>query len=306
MNSTETGAWDRYQYKIYNALRDLEQYNVKISAPEFLFIGFQSSGKTSAVSQAAKLASGVMKLINNPDTKKPLYCVMKSTPNDNCKWQIQDKLCAPSEAMELSGHPLPRLDGYYIHSRLPHIEPIIKGCRWSAITVFKRKEKKQRLTLSIDQSAITDLYRGIYRVAGTLITTTDYAAAMVNVARNRSMSINLNFDNIFENVAGIKEIIETTSWDEVPVFNRVNPPSHDPKTLTMSKANFMDGLNYYVDRKDMNSTQLIPINTTSCLWIVHLFNAMDMGILFNVQNTNDITVTAMYLDADTIRNQVKT
>eukprot|EP01083_Nonionella_stella_P152972 490886_1 len=200
-SSTETGVWDRYQYtKIYNALRDLEQYNVKISAPEFLFIGFQSSGKTSAVSQAAKLASGVMKLINNPDTKKPLYCVMKSTPNDNCKWQIQDKLCAPSEAMELSGHPLPRLDGYYIHSRLPHIEPIIKGCRWSAITVFKRKEKKQRLTLSIDQSAITDLYRGIYRVAGTLITTTDYAAAMVNVARNRSMSINLNFDNIFENV----------------------------------------------------------------------------------------------------------
>ena len=44
--------------KIYNALKDLEQYNVPISVPEFVFIGFQSSGKTSAVSQAAKLAVG--------------------------------------------------------------------------------------------------------------------------------------------------------------------------------------------------------------------------------------------------------
>eukprot|EP01083_Nonionella_stella_P293232 997179_1 len=84
MNSTETGAWGRYQYtKIYNELKDLEEYNDKISVPEFDFIGFQSSGKTSAVSQAAKLAVGVMKhvtatrfptlfkLINNPEKNKP-------------------------------------------------------------------------------------------------------------------------------------------------------------------------------------------------------------------------------------------
>eukprot|EP01083_Nonionella_stella_P259969 887004_1 len=110
----------------------------------------------------------------------------------------------------------------------------------------------------------------------------------------------------FHGINLLKKIIDTTSWDEVHVFSRMNPPSHDPSTLAMSKLNFMDGLNYFVDRKDMNIMQLIPIDMTSCLWIVHLFNAMDMGILFNVQNTNDITVTAMYLDADTIRNQVKT
>ena len=81
-------SWDRYQYtKIYNALKDLEEYNVKISVPEFVFIGFQSSGKTSAVSQAAKLAVGVMKhgtasrcptrfkLISNAEAKRPLIKV---------------------------------------------------------------------------------------------------------------------------------------------------------------------------------------------------------------------------------------
>eukprot|EP01084_Bolivina_argentea_P314135 544102_1 len=83
-----SNSWDKYQYtKIYNALKDLEEYNVKISVPEFVFIGFQSSGKTSAVSQAAKLAVGVMKhgtasrcptrfkLISNPKAKKPIIKV---------------------------------------------------------------------------------------------------------------------------------------------------------------------------------------------------------------------------------------
>ena len=86
--NNKEGVWDRYQYtKIYNALKDLEEYNVKISVPEFVFIGFQSSGKTSAVSQAAKLAVGVMKhgtasrcptrfkLISNPKMKKPIIRV---------------------------------------------------------------------------------------------------------------------------------------------------------------------------------------------------------------------------------------
>eukprot|EP01083_Nonionella_stella_P175191 609350_1 len=112
--------------------------------------------------------------------------------------------------------------------------------------------------------------------------------------------------SLLVNMVSIKQIIDTTPWDEVHVFNRVNPRNPDPSTLTMSKANFMDGLNYFVDRKDMNSTQLIPINTTSCVWIVHLFNAMDIGISLSVQNMKDIKVTAMYLDADAIRNQVKT
>eukprot|EP01083_Nonionella_stella_P234202 824514_1 len=80
--------WDRDQYsKLYNALKDLEEYNVKISVPEFVFIGFQSSGKTSAVSQAAKLAIGAMKygaasrcptrfkLVNNRQAKRPLIKV---------------------------------------------------------------------------------------------------------------------------------------------------------------------------------------------------------------------------------------
>eukprot|EP01083_Nonionella_stella_P155565 502673_1 len=79
--------------KIYGILKDLEQYtkdlsgNVKISIPEFLFLGFQSSGKTSAVSQAAKIPVGIMKngtasrcpmrfkLVNNPTQTEPLIKV---------------------------------------------------------------------------------------------------------------------------------------------------------------------------------------------------------------------------------------
>jgi len=80
-------AWDKYQYtKLFTALKDLEKY-AKISIPEFVFVGFQSSGKTSAVSQAAKLAVGVMKhgtasrcptrfkLISNPNQHTPLIKV---------------------------------------------------------------------------------------------------------------------------------------------------------------------------------------------------------------------------------------
>eukprot|EP01083_Nonionella_stella_P205459 748165_1 len=71
---------DEYK-KLYNALRDLMIYGVPISVPEFVFIGFQSAGKTSVVSQLAKIAVGVMqdgtasrsptrfKLVNNPKKK---------------------------------------------------------------------------------------------------------------------------------------------------------------------------------------------------------------------------------------------
>ena len=58
-DSNNNNTWE-YK-KLYTALKDLESYNVSISIPEFIFIGFQSSGKTSAVSQAAKLPVGVMK-----------------------------------------------------------------------------------------------------------------------------------------------------------------------------------------------------------------------------------------------------
>eukprot|EP01083_Nonionella_stella_P067257 177747_1 len=132
MNSTETGAWDRYQYKIYNALRDLEQYNVKISAPEFLFIGFQSSGKTSAVSQAAKLAVGVMKhgtasrcptrfkLINNPDAKKPLIKVNGQTCRDEAdltnktlavtkKYEEEEMFCKDIIEVRIESYQVPEL-----------------------------------------------------------------------------------------------------------------------------------------------------------------------------------------------------
>ena len=52
--------WSKSLYtKIYNALKDLEECNVKLSVPEFVFIGFQSSGKTSAVVNV-----GCVKVIN--------------------------------------------------------------------------------------------------------------------------------------------------------------------------------------------------------------------------------------------------
>jgi len=66
---------------LYNDLRAFQEvYNVQISVPMFCFLGFQSSGKTSAVSQAAQMVVGVMKdgtasrcpvrfkLINDPNT----------------------------------------------------------------------------------------------------------------------------------------------------------------------------------------------------------------------------------------------
>eukprot|EP01083_Nonionella_stella_P076993 210015_1 len=71
---------DEYK-KLYNVLRDFMAYGVPISVPEFTFIGFQSSGKTSAVSQLVGFAVGVMqdgtasrcptrfKLVNNPKYK---------------------------------------------------------------------------------------------------------------------------------------------------------------------------------------------------------------------------------------------
>eukprot|EP01083_Nonionella_stella_P259970 887005_1 len=107
-------------------------------------------------------------------------------------------------------------------------------------------------------------------------------------------------------MASIKKIVETTSWDEVHVFKRLDPPNHDAKTLTMNQVNFINGLHQYVDGKDVNNMQLIPIDMTSCMWVVRLFDSMDIGISFSVQNMNDIKVTAIYLDADTIRNEVKT
>eukprot|EP01083_Nonionella_stella_P133862 407100_1 len=82
--SSDDSSWDKYGYsKVYGTLKDLEQYGVTISIPEFVFIGFQSSGKTSAVSQAAKIPVGIMKtgtasrcptrfkLVNNPKMDKP-------------------------------------------------------------------------------------------------------------------------------------------------------------------------------------------------------------------------------------------
>merc|ERR1719461_1065507 len=86
MTSSRPLSMDQYT-KLYNALKDLEEYDCNISIPEFVFIGFQSSGKTSAVSQAAKLAVGTMKhgtasrcptrfkLISNPSQKKPVIKV---------------------------------------------------------------------------------------------------------------------------------------------------------------------------------------------------------------------------------------
>ena len=81
--------WDLYWYtKVYQGARNLaEEYSVKISVPEFVVIGFQSQGKTSVVSQAAKFAVGVMKygfasrcptrfrLISNSEAKCPLITV---------------------------------------------------------------------------------------------------------------------------------------------------------------------------------------------------------------------------------------
>eukprot|EP01084_Bolivina_argentea_P314138 544106_1 len=73
--------------KICNALKDLKEYNVQFSVPEFVFIGFQSSGKTSAISLATKLALGTIghhissrcpvrfKLITNPKRRYPLIKV---------------------------------------------------------------------------------------------------------------------------------------------------------------------------------------------------------------------------------------
>eukprot|EP01083_Nonionella_stella_P071192 191097_1 len=80
--------WSKHPYtKLYGALKEMEAYDVRLSIPEFVFVGFQSSGKTSAVSQAAKLALGVMKhgtasrcptrfkLIANPNQKTALITV---------------------------------------------------------------------------------------------------------------------------------------------------------------------------------------------------------------------------------------
>jgi len=60
-SSSVTAYNGKYQYKkLFAAIKDLQKHGVKVSAPEFVFIGFQSSGKTSAVSQAAKMPIGII------------------------------------------------------------------------------------------------------------------------------------------------------------------------------------------------------------------------------------------------------
>ena len=125
--------WSKSFYtKIYNALKDLEECNVKLSVPEFVFIGFQSSGKTSAVSQAAKLAVGVMKhgtasrcptrfkLISNPKIKKLIITVNNKECRDERDltnktleitktYEDKDVFCKDIIEVKIISHQVPNL-----------------------------------------------------------------------------------------------------------------------------------------------------------------------------------------------------
>ena len=63
-NNERTGQpWVETKFlQMYQDMRELEKiYNVKISVPEFLFFGFQSSGKTSTLSVVSGIPAGTMK-----------------------------------------------------------------------------------------------------------------------------------------------------------------------------------------------------------------------------------------------------
>eukprot|EP01083_Nonionella_stella_P174207 603219_1 len=110
------------------------------------------------------------------EANEPLYCIMKRIPanrNVNCKWQIQDTLFTASEAIQLSSSrgPLPRSSRVQLQQISARynikqfrfdsefIARVIKQCKWNTITVFKRKENKQRLTLCMTQEELNPIIK---------------------------------------------------------------------------------------------------------------------------------------------------
>eukprot|EP01083_Nonionella_stella_P162596 533961_1 len=100
------------------------------------------------------------------------YCIMKRMPasNANYKYQIQDELFTASQAKELtgSGHlphssrvQLKRMSARHDLKQFTFdsqsIRSILKQCKWNKIPVFKRKENKQRMTLSMPQEQLNPM-----------------------------------------------------------------------------------------------------------------------------------------------------
>eukprot|EP01083_Nonionella_stella_P297751 1010911_1 len=102
---------------------------------------------------------------------EPLYCVMERmrTASANYKWQMQDQLFTAHQAIALAGGPLPlssriqlqRMSGGHDITQNTFdpqfIRRILKQCKWNTIPVFRRKNNKQRLTLSITQEQLNPM-----------------------------------------------------------------------------------------------------------------------------------------------------
>eukprot|EP01083_Nonionella_stella_P025594 70469_1 len=107
------------------------------------------------------------------ECKNPLYCVMERMPPNkaNYKWQIHDKLYTGFQAMQLCGGALPHSSRFHLRRMsarddirqfkfdLQLIRRVFKQCKLNRITVFKRKENKQRLTLSITHEQLNPMIR---------------------------------------------------------------------------------------------------------------------------------------------------
>eukprot|EP01083_Nonionella_stella_P239281 837609_1 len=101
------------------------------------------------------------------------YCIMKRLPasHPNYKYQIEDQLFTASQATQLCGGSLPcssriplqRMSAQYDIKQFTFdsqfVRRIIKRCKWNTIHVFKRKENKKRLTLTMTQEQLNPMIK---------------------------------------------------------------------------------------------------------------------------------------------------
>eukprot|EP01084_Bolivina_argentea_P126502 223967_1 len=107
------------------------------------------------------------------------------------------------------------------------------------------------------------------------------------------------------NLCEIKNIIGETTWKQIRIFDKMNVVDI-ATTLSISRVDFISKINDFInDKPEINS--IILKKKESILWIIRVFEGVDVGILLRYDkeyNINNIKVDGIYLDKQRIYSEL--